>query len=150
MLYEPPPKPCLHLIFALLFLTLRPFTASHWAPCPSNHPEFAQIHVHWLSDALQLSCHLCFPSPPALNLSQHQVLSSYLSVGLRWPSIGTSGSASVFLWIVRVDSLHGGFVWSLCSSKDSQDSSPAPQFQSITGLMSVLVVPLSPPYMTTG
>ena len=29
-------------------------------------PEFAQIHVHWAGDAIQL------PHPPALNLSQHQ------------------------------------------------------------------------------
>ena len=35
--------------------------------------ELAQIHVHWVSDAIQ-PCHpLLCPSPPALNLSQHQV-----------------------------------------------------------------------------
>ena len=36
--------------------------------------EFAQIHVHWVSDAIQLS-HLCpSPSLPALNFSRHQGL----------------------------------------------------------------------------
>ena len=36
-------------------------------------PEFAQTHVHWVSDAIQPSHHLSLPSP-ALNLSQHQDL----------------------------------------------------------------------------
>ena len=35
-------------------------------------PEFAQIHVHWVGDAIQPSHPLWFPSPPALTLSQHQ------------------------------------------------------------------------------
>ena len=34
--------------------------------------EFAQIHVHWVSDAIQPSHALSAPSPFALNLSQHQ------------------------------------------------------------------------------
>ena len=36
--------------------------------------EFAQIHVHWVSDAIQPSNPLQPPSPPVLNLSQHQGL----------------------------------------------------------------------------
>ena len=35
-------------------------------------PEFAQTHVHWVSDAIQPSHPLLPPSPPVLNLSQHQ------------------------------------------------------------------------------
>ena len=35
-------------------------------------PEFAQIHVHWVSDTIQPSHLLSPPSPLALNLSQHQ------------------------------------------------------------------------------
>ena len=40
---------------------------------PVHHQllEFTQIHVHWVSDAIQPS-HLSSPSPPAFNLSQHQ------------------------------------------------------------------------------
>ena len=43
---------------------------------PVHHeiPEFTQTHVHWVSDAIQLSHPLSSPSPPALNLSQHQGL----------------------------------------------------------------------------
>ena len=37
-------------------------------------PEFAQIHIHWVSDAIQSSRPLLPSSPPALNLSQHQGL----------------------------------------------------------------------------
>ena len=37
-------------------------------------PKFAQTHVHWVSDAIQPSHPLSSPSPPALNLSQHQGL----------------------------------------------------------------------------
>ena len=36
--------------------------------------EFAQIHVDWVGDAIYLSHPLSSPSPPALNLSQHQGL----------------------------------------------------------------------------
>ena len=36
--------------------------------------EFAQTHVHRVSDAIQPSHPLSSPSPPAFNLSQHQGL----------------------------------------------------------------------------
>ena len=43
---------------------------------PVHHqlPEFTQTHVHRVGDAIQLSHPLLSPSPPALNLSQHQGL----------------------------------------------------------------------------
>ena len=37
-------------------------------------PELAQIHVHWVSDAIQPSHLLSSPSLPPFNLSQHQGL----------------------------------------------------------------------------
>ena len=37
-------------------------------------PEFTQTHVHLVGDAIQPSHPLSSPSPPALNLSQHQGL----------------------------------------------------------------------------
>ena len=36
--------------------------------------EFAQTHIHWVDDSIQPSHPLLFPSPPAINLSQHQGL----------------------------------------------------------------------------
>ena len=46
-------------------------------------PEFAQIHVHWVGDAIQPSHLLSSPSPPALNLSQHQGLFLWVSSSLQ-------------------------------------------------------------------
>ena len=37
-------------------------------------PEFAQTHVHLVGDIIQPSHPLSLPSPPTLNLSQHQGL----------------------------------------------------------------------------
>ena len=42
--------------------------------------EFAQIHVHWVSDAIQPSHPLLPPSPHALNLSQHQDLFQWVGL----------------------------------------------------------------------
>ena len=39
-----------------------------------NLLQFAQIYVHWVSDAIQISNPLSLPSFPALGLSQHQGL----------------------------------------------------------------------------
>ena len=48
---------------------------------PVHHqlPESTQTHVHWVSDAIQPSYPLSSLSPPALNLSQHQGLSQWVS-----------------------------------------------------------------------
>ena len=49
---------------------------------PVHHqlPEFTQTHVHWVCDAIQPSHPLSSPSPPALNLSQHQGLFKWVSL----------------------------------------------------------------------
>ena len=48
---------------------------------PVHHqlPESTQTHVHWVGDAIQPSHPLWSPSPPALNLSQHQGLFKWVS-----------------------------------------------------------------------
>ena len=46
-------------------------------PCPSPTPGVH--HVHWVSDAIQPFNPLSSPSPPALNLSQHQGLFQWVS-----------------------------------------------------------------------
>ena len=48
-------------------------------------PEFAQIHVHWVSKVIQPFHPLLPPSPLALNLSQHQGLSNESALLIRWP-----------------------------------------------------------------
>ena len=48
---------------------------------PVHHqlPESTQTYVHWVGDAIQPSHPLSSPSPPALNLSQHQDLFQQVS-----------------------------------------------------------------------
>ena len=77
---EPPGKPIFiyqfHLVQSQLCLTLcNPMDCST-SGFPVHHqlPEFTQTHVHQVSDAIQPSHPLASPSPPALNLSQHQGL----------------------------------------------------------------------------
>ena len=48
-------------------------------PVHLQFPEFTQTHVHWVSEAIQLSHPLSSPSPPAFNLSQHQGLFKWAS-----------------------------------------------------------------------
>ena len=63
-------------------------------PVLHHLPEFAQIHVHGVGDAIQPS-HPLSPTSPALNLSQHQSFSVsqlFISGGQR---TGASASASV-------------------------------------------------------
>ena len=54
---------------------------------PVHHqlPEFTQTHVHWLGDAIHTSHPLSSPSPPALNLSQHQFFSNESVLRIRSP-----------------------------------------------------------------
>ena len=59
-------------------------------------PEFAQTHVHWVSDAIQPS-HPLSPPSPAFNLSQHQSLFHWISSSHQVAkNIGLSASASIF------------------------------------------------------
>ena len=47
--------------------------------------EFTKTHVHRVGDAIQPSHPLSSPSPPALNLFQHQVFSNESTLPMRWP-----------------------------------------------------------------
>ena len=51
-----------------------------------HHPlELAQIHVHRVSDAIQLSHPLSSPSLPVFNVSSIRVFSNELALHFRWP-----------------------------------------------------------------
>ena len=52
-------------------------------PVPHSLSEFAQVHVHHISDAVPPS-HPPMPSSTALNLSQHQGLFQGVSCFIRW------------------------------------------------------------------
>ena len=101
---------------------------------PVHHQllESTQTHVHWVSDALQpshplsspfSSCPQSFPASGSFQMSQ-----LFASGGL---SIGVSASTSVLPMNTKDWSPLGWTSWSPCISRDSQESSPTPQFKSI-------------------
>ena len=105
---------------------------------PVHHQllEFTQTHVHRVNDAIQPSHPLLSPSPPAPNPSQHQVFCNGSTLPMRWPeywsfsfSINPSKEHPGLISF-RMD----GLVGSPCSPRDSQESSPTPQFKSINSL----------------
>ena len=95
--------------------------------------EFAQTHVHWVDDAIKPSHLLSSPSPPTLNLSQHQGLFQWVSPSHQVAKLLELQHQS-FQWIFRVDFILDWLIWSPCSLRHSQESSPAPQFKSILAL----------------
>ena len=99
---------------------------------PVHHQlsEFTQTHVHWVGDAIQPSHPLSSPSPLAFNLSQHQGLFRWLSSSHQVAKVLEFQRKSL-QWIFRTDFLQDGLVGSPCSPRDSQESSPTPQFRSI-------------------
>ena len=101
-------------------------------PVHQQLAEFTQTHVHWIGDDIQPSHPLSSPSPPALNLSQHQGLfQSVNSLYEVTEVLEFQLPHQSFQWTPRTDLLQDGLVGSLCSPRDSQESSPTPQFKSI-------------------
>ena len=84
---------------------------------------------------IQPSHPLSSPSPPTFNLSQQQGLfkwvnsSNHVAKGLEFQLQHQS-----FQWTLRTDLLQDGLVGSPGSPRDSQESSPTPQFKSINSL----------------
>ena len=101
---------------------------------PVHHqlPEFTQTHIHRVGDAIQPSHPLSSPFPPARNPSQRQSLFQWvnslhevakvLKFQLQHHSLQRNP---------RADLLQSGLVGSPCSPRDTQESSPTPQFKSI-------------------
>ena len=68
---------------------------NHSTPGLSVHHqllESTQTYVHWVGDAIQPAHPLSYPSPPALNLSQHQGLFKWVMAN-RWGNSGNSDSS---------------------------------------------------------
>ena len=109
---------------------------------PVHHhlPEFTQTRVHRVRDAIQPSHPLLSPSPPAFNLPSIRVFSNESVLRIRWLkfwsfsfSISPSNEYSGLISF-RMDSLGVSFR-TPCSPRDSQESSPTPQFKSISSLV---------------
>ena len=76
-------------------------------------------------------CHPLFLLPPIL--PSIRVFSSESALRMRWPKYW-SFSFHSFQRTPRADLLQNGLVGSPCSPRDSQESSPTPQFKSINSL----------------
>ena len=112
---------------------------------PVHHqlPEFTQTHVHQVSDAIQPSHPLSSPSPPAPNPSQHQGLFQWVNSSHEVAKVlEFQLQHHSFQRNPRTDLLQNGLVGSPCSPRDSQESSPSPQFKSInSSVLSLLYGP---------
>ena len=111
---------------------------------PVHHqlPEFIQTHVHWVSDAIQPSHPLSSPSPPALNLSQHQGLFKWVSSSHQVAKVLEHPGLISF----RMDWLDLLAVQGTLKSLLQHHSSKA----SILLCSPFFIVQLSHPYTTTG
>ena len=115
-------------------------------PClPGHHQllEFTQTHVHRVDDAIQPSHPLSSPSPPALNPSQYQGLFQWVSSSHQVAKVlEFQLQHQSFQQTPGTDLLYRGLVGSPCSSRDSQESFPTPQFKNInTSTLSFLYSP---------
>ena len=69
------------------------------------------------------------------NISQHQGLFQWVSSSHQVAKVlELQLQHRSFQWIFRIDFLEDWLVWSPCSPRDSQESSPTPQFKSINSL----------------
>ena len=95
--------------------------------------EFAQIHVHWVDDAIQPSHPLSPSSPPALHLSQHHHLFQWVGCSHQVVKVFRASASAIVLPInIQCWLPLGWTVGSPCSPRDSQESSPTLQFKSIS------------------
>ena len=104
-------------------------------PVCHQPPEFTQTHVHRVSDAIQPSHPLSSSSPLAPNPSQHQSLFQWVTSSHEVAKVlEFQLQHHSFQRNPRADLLQNGLVGSPCSPRDSQESSPTPQFKSINSL----------------
>ena len=116
-------------------------------PVPHHLPEFAQVHVRFISNTVQPSHPLMHSSPSAVNVSQHQGLIQWVICSHQITKIlELQLQRQSFQWIFRVDLPLDWLVGSPCCPRDFQESSSAPQFE---GINSVVFCLLYSPALTT-
>ena len=114
--------------------SLQPYESQHTRPpCPSPTPGvYPNIESVMPSSYLILCCPLLLlpPIPPII-----KVFSNESALLIRWPNYWS------FSLSISPPNEHPGLVGSPCSPRDSQKSSPAPQFKSINSALSFLHSP---------
>ena len=118
--------------FSHVRLSVTPWTAAHQASLSITNPwtllklmsiESVMPSSHLSSVILLSSCLQSFPASGSFLMS--------------WPFASGGQSMELklqhpsFQWIFRIDFLQNCLVWSPCSPRDSQESSPTSQFKSI-------------------
>ena len=116
-----------------LFAT--PWTAGRQASLSITNSCSSLRLMHWVGDAIQPSHPLSSPSPLAFNLSHHQGLFQWVrSLHQVAKVLEFQLQHQSFQWTFRTDFLEDGLVGFPRSPRDSQESSPTPQFKSINYL----------------
>ena len=129
----------------------------HWVPVPFQSLSRVQLFATpWIAArqaSLSITNSQSLPKPMSIESvmpSNHLILchllllpsifpsirvfSNELVLHIRWPSIGVSALASVLLVNIQDWFPLDWLVGSPCSPRDSQESSPTPQFKSINSL----------------
>ena len=102
-------------------------------PCPSPSPRACLIHVHWVGDAIQLSHPFLPPSPLPSIFPSTKVFSNELALCIRWPQDWSfSFSISPSNEYSGLTSFRIGWFDLLAVVQETLESSPAPQFKSIS------------------
>ena len=115
--------------------SLPPHESQHArSPCPSSSPGVhsdSRPSSRWCHPAISSSVVLFSSCPQSLPASESFPISQLFTWGGQ--STGVSALASLLPKTLRTD-LQNGLVGSPCSPRDSQESSPTPQFKSINSL----------------
>ena len=122
--------------------------------CPvyHQHPEFTQVHVNRVSDAIQPAHPLSAPSPPAFNLSSIRVFSNESVLRIKWPESWS------FSFSISPSNEHPGLSsfrmdWSDLLSVQGTLKSLLQHHSSKASILwrsAFYMVQLAYPYMTTG
>ena len=101
---------------------------------PVHHqlPELTQTHVHCIGDDMQPSHPLSSPSHPPSIFPSIRVFSNESVLHIRWPKYWSSSISPSNEYSGLISFRIGWF--GLLSPRDSQQSSPTPQFKSINSL----------------
>ena len=124
---------------SLMSDSLQPHGLQHTRPpCPSPNPR-----VYSNSCPLNRWCHLTISSSVVPFSSCHHSLFKWVSSSHQVAKVlEFQLQHQSFQWTPRTDLLKNGLVASPCSPRDSQESSPTPQFKSInSSVLSFLYSP---------
>ena len=115
-------------------------------------PELAQIHAHWIGDAIQPSHPLLSPSPPASVFPSIRVFSNESALSIRWLKYW------IFSFNISPSSEHPGLIsfrmdWLDLLAVQGTLKSLLQHYSSKASVLrrsAFFMVQLSHPYMTTG